>query len=298
MNVNFGVRKLEFPTESFGYLRESNDALTDFEELKRRLADDGYLFIRSLINRDAVLNARHRILEYMAKKNALVPNTPVLEGVMPKGGKTVNMLGNKAITHHRDVLRVLEAPELFSFFNSLYGEDAATFGYKWLRAVGNEQFTGSHYDVVYMGRGSERVHTVWIPFGDIPIEKGTLAMCEGSHRLEGFAKLRETYGRMDVDRDNIQGWFSEDPDEILSTFGGKWLTADMRAGDILTFGLFTMHASTTNTTDQFRLSCDVRYQPESEPMDERWRGDLPAGHYAWNKEPPVTIAQARKNWGV
>ena len=68
MNVSFGIRELEFPTDSFGYLRESNDALTDVGELKRRLADDGYLFIRSLINRDAVLTARHRILDYMAKK--------------------------------------------------------------------------------------------------------------------------------------------------------------------------------------------------------------------------------------
>lgn len=298
MIVDFGARRMEFPEPDFSYLRESNDALGDAGELRRRLSQDGYLFVRSLLNSQAVQKARHLILEYMAEREALVPNAPVLEGVMPKGGKTVNLLGNRAITHQKSVLRVLEAPELFSFFEGLYGERSSTFGYKWLRAVGNEQFTGAHCDVVYMGRGSERVNTVWIPLDDIPIAKGTLAICEGSNRIDGFHKLRETYGRMDVDRDNVEGWFSNDPVEILEKFGGRWLTADMRAGDFLTFGLYTMHASTTNTTSAYRLSCDVRFQPESEPMDERWSGDKPLGHYAWMKEPTVTLEQARVRWGV
>ena len=298
MLVEFGARTMEFPEPTFGYLKESNDALGDVVELRRRLSSDGYLFVRSLINRDAILSARNTVLEYMAEREVLAQGTAVLEGVMPKGGKTINLLGKRGITHQRDVLRVLEAPELFSFFSGLYGEDPSTYGYKWLRAVGNEQFTGAHCDVVYMGRGSERVNTVWIPLDDIPIAKGTLAVCEGSNHLDGFAKLRETYGRMDVDRDHVEGWFSNDPIEILDDFGGRWLTADMKAGDLLTFGLYTMHASTTNTTNTFRLSCDVRFQPESEPMDERWVGDSPRGHYSWMKEPTVTIEQARKQWGV
>jgi hypothetical protein len=298
MLVEFGARTMEFPKPNFGHLRESNDALGDVTELRRRLSQDGYLFVRSLINRDAILNARNTILEYMAEREVLAPDTAVLEGVMPIGGKSINMLGKPAITHQKNVLRVLEAPELFSFFHDLYDEGSSTYGYKWLRAVGNEQFTGAHCDVVYMGRGSERVNTVWIPLDDIPIAKGTLAICEGSNRLDGFAKLRETYGRMDVDRDHVEGWFTNDPMEILDDFGGRWLTADMNAGDFLTFGLYTMHASTTNTTNNFRLSCDVRFQPESEPMDERWAGQKPQGHYAWMKAPMVTIAQARKQWGV
>jgi len=30
--------------------------------------------------------------------------------------------------------------------------------------------------------------------------------------------------------------------------------------------------STTNTTDRFRISCDTRWQPASDPIDERWQG--------------------------
>ena len=290
--VEFQRTQMEFPSAELGYLRDSTGALADFDELRRRIAADGYLFIRGLIDRDAVLEARRVVMEHLQEQDALVEGTPLMEGVMPRDGRSVGM---KRVAYQPEVLRVLEAPELWSFYRRLYGEEPATFTHKWLRAVGNEKFTGSHMDVVYMGRGSERVNTVWIPFGDIPIAQGTLAVCEASHRLDSFAKVRATYGRSDVDRDRTQGWFSEDPQEIRERFGGRWLTADVRAGDIITFGLYTLHGSTNNTTNRFRISCDVRYQPASEPMDERWGGDSPTGHYG---APAVPMAEARKRWGL
>ena len=273
-------------------MRDSTDALDDIEELRRRIAADGYLFIRGLIERDAVLDARRVVMEHLQQQDALVDGTPLMEGVMPRDGRSVGM---KRVAYRPEVLRVLEGPELHELYRRLYGEEPVTFSHKWLRAVGNEKFTGSHMDVVYMGRGSERVNTVWIPFGDIPITQGTLAVCEASHRLPSFARMRATYGRSDVDRDRISGWFSEDPEEIRDRFGGRWLTADVRAGDIVTFGLYLLHGSTNNTTNRFRISCDVRYQPASEPMDERWGGDSPTGHYA---TAAISMAESRKRWGL
>lgn len=298
MNVQFGESNMEFPSDVFGELFVSSPLLGDRDALRRRFERDGYLYLPGLIDPQKVLRARERILEYMAEREALVPGEPVLEGVMPKGGRTVNLMGPNPVTRDPAVLRTLESEELFEFFSSFYGEVPMTFDYKWLRAVGNEKFTGSHFDVVYMGRGSTNVNTVWIPFGDIPIEHGTLAICEGSHRSKEFERLRATYGKMDVDRDNVQGWFSENPEEILQKFGGRWLTTHFKPGDILTFGLYTLHASTTNTTNRFRLSCDVRFQPESEPADDRWIGANPKGHYAWGKTPGITMEQARERWGV
>ena len=292
MLVEFQRKQLEFPTAQFGCLRDSTDALDDIDELRRRIAADGYLFIRGLIERDAVLDARRVVMEHLQQQDALVDGTPLMEGVMPRGGRSVGM---KRVAYRPEVLRVLEGPELHELYRRLYGEEPVTFSHKWLRAVGNEKFTGSHMDVVYMGRGSERVNTVWIPFGDIPITQGTLAVCEASHRLPSFARMRATYGRSDVDRDRISGWFSEDPEEIRDRFGGRWLTADVRAGDIVTFGLYLLHGSTNNTTNRFRISCDVRYQPASEPMDERWGGDSPGGHYA---TAAISMAESRKRWGL
>lgn len=298
MNVRFGHASFDYPSQELGRLTDSSDIRHDVRALRERFDQDGYLYLPRLIDPKKVLGARERVLAYMAAKDALVPSAPIIEGVMPKGGRSVNMLGANPATRAPEVLRALEASELFEFFNEFYEEDSITFDFKWLRAVGNEQFTGSHLDVVYMGRGSSRVNTVWIPLGEIPVEHGTLAICEGSHRLESFARLRETYGRMDVDRDNVEGWFSDDPEEIIERFGGRWLTTDFSPGDVLTFGLYTMHASTTNTTNRFRLSCDVRFQPASEPADDRWIGPGARGHYAWGKTPSITMEEARARWGV
>lgn len=177
----------------------------DLEALRSRFDKDGYLYLPGLIDRAKVLAAREKILKHMDQRQDLEPGYPVLHGVMPRGGRSVNLIGVTEITSNPTVAQALESSELFNFFLSFYREEALTFPFKWLRAVGNEKYTGAHYDVVYMGRGSRKVHTVWIPLGDIPVGHGTLAVCHGSHSEPGFRKLLETYGRMDVDRDNIEG---------------------------------------------------------------------------------------------
>ena len=213
---------------------------------------------------------------------------------MPRGGRGAKL---QRIASHEDVRNVLEADELFAFFAAYFGEPALTFQFKWMRAVGNEQYTGAHYDFVYMGRGSPRLHTVWIPLGDTTVDHGTLAVCRGSHNLPAFAPIRDTYGRMDVDRDGIDGWFTKDPMEIVEKFGGEWQTGEFFMGDVILFGMHTMHASTTNLTNRFRLSCDVRFQPASEPADERWVAGGP-GHTVHGVEELVPIEEARRRWGL
>lgn len=295
MKLRLGTQELEFPSAKITELRESQTLLGDIPALNNRMAEDGYLFLRGLLGRDKVLRARETVLKYMKTQEAFTPNTPLLEAVMPKGGKGVPMMGRRHITHHDDLLAVLEGQELFKLFETYFSESALSFDYKWLRAVGNEAYTGAHMDFVYMGQGSQKLHTVWIPLGDIPVEQGTLAMCAGSNHLESFAKLRSTYGQMDVDRDGVEGWFSKEPLEITEHFGGQWQTTNFYAGDIIFFGMHTMHASTTNLTNRFRLSCDVRYQPASEPMDKRWR-EKGVGHTP--HESIRSMEELRAEWGL
>ena len=49
-------------------------------------------------------------------------------------------------------------------------------------------------DNVYMGRGSDRLHTFWLPLHEIDLETGGVCVVEGSSSRLGFAKLRETFG--------------------------------------------------------------------------------------------------------
>jgi len=298
--IRFGEAEYDPDIGEIQPLRTSDDIRDDAAALNARFEEDGYLYLPGFFDRDEVLEARAAILHFMDEQKGLEPGSRPLDGVMGEYGKSVVMMGKRHITHAPSVLRVLESPRLFDFYGKLFGEKAMTYDYKWLRAVGKEQCTGAHLDEVYMGRGSKRVMTAWIPFGDIPVEQGTLAICEASHRLEGFAKLRETYGKADVDTDGFQDWFTKDPRSITEQFGGRWLTNDITAGDLLTFGLWTMHASTTNTTDKWRLSCDVRYQPAAEPADDRWIGKKAKGHSQpfLTKESPYSMEDMREKWGV
>jgi hypothetical protein len=49
-----------------------------------------------------------------------------------------------------------------------------------------------------------------------------------------------------------------------------WVEGDFALGDVLTFPAFTVHkALPSQLADRIRLSFDVRYQPLSEPVEEK-----------------------------
>jgi ectoine hydroxylase-related dioxygenase (phytanoyl-CoA dioxygenase family) len=161
-----------------------------------------------------------------------------------------------------------------------------------MRAVGPGGATHPHCDIVYMGRGTTNLYTAWIPYTDVTWEIGGLMILEGSHRID---KLKNTYGRKDVDafcgnrKDGYTGMgqggnigqggrLSDNPARIRERLGGRWLSAEFRMGDLLTFPMYTVHASLDNRSEVIRLSSDTRYQLASEPVDERWVGEHPIGH--------------------
>ena len=124
-----------------------------------------------------------------------------------------------------------------------------------------------HYDQVYVGRGTPNRCTMWSALTDISLEDGSLVICLGSHRHK---KLRETYGKMDMDRDLIDAVFTSDPVELVHKFGFKLATAHFHPGDVVIFGMFTMHSTAPNLSDRYRISIDTRYQPANEEKDDRF----------------------------
>ena len=290
--MNSVEMKLDGP--HLGPLREANSLLGIPGALRARMEEDGYLLIRGLHDRERVLAARRKILERVEQDGHLVPKSPPDLGLQAPGKGGAWYGGNKSVTHSPEFLGVVENPKLLSFFSEFLGSPALTYDYKWLRVVGHRDYTGAHYDIVYMGRGTHRLFTLWTPYGDLSLDMGPLMILEGSHK---FARLKDTYGKTDVDRDNIGGWFSDNPLDPIQLFGGRWLTSEFRAGDALIFSPFTMHASLDNMTSRMRLSSDTRYQSVMEPVDGRWVGEKPLGHYAWMKTPVVPMAEMRRKWG-
>ncbi len=151
-----------------------------------------------------------------------------------------------------------------------------------------------------MGRGTESLYTAWTPLTDVPLVRGGLMILEHSHKLE---QIKATYGQMDVDAyctnneeaDYVHappegprdprwppriddGAYSHDAPALQKQLNRRWLTAAYRAGDLLIFGPFTMHAGMDNQTRYFRLSTDSRYQRADQAVDERWVGETIVGH--------------------
>ena len=299
MKVRMGQGELEWGSDRLVELRSSNDILGDAEALRTRLKEEGYLLIRDFHDREQVLKARSEFLEKLRKMGRLDPNRPTEEGPIHPDNNKSAMWGGGAEALAPDFptfLDVVTSERTMRFFDELLGGPAMTYDYKWPRAIATGGNTGAHYDIFYMGRGTPNVYTMWTPFGDIPLELGTLTMLLGSQNYE---KIKQSYGRMDVDRDHVEtGWFSEDPIEMIEAFGGTWATTEFRAGDAIVFGMYMMHASLNNATDRYRISSDTRYQLASEPVDDRWIGKKPKAHYAWGKQPLKPVSEARKEWGV
>ncbi|SFD49158.1 Phytanoyl-CoA dioxygenase (PhyH) [Paenibacillus catalpae] len=298
MELTMGNARLEMGSKYMTELRDANDILDNVEALRTRLKEDGYLLIRGFHDREEVLSARNGILQKLNDMGRLDPNFPVEEGVIASGGKSAMFGGpvNSEDVNMQGFYKLVTQEKVMRFFDRLFGGESMTYDYKWPRAVGNGDFTGAHYDIVYMGRGTKQVYTMWTPLGDIPYEQGPLAICLGSQHFE---HMKSTYGQMDVDRDNVElGWISKDPIECVDKFGGRWATAPFDAGDVIIFGMFLLHGSVNNITNRYRLSSDTRYQLKSEPVDERWVGVKPKGHYAWGKETPKPIEEARKEWKI
>jgi hypothetical protein len=300
MGYRLGTREFEAESRYLTLdLRESNDVLDDPAALRARLAEDGYLFIRGLHDRDEVLQVRREILERMAARGALDPAAPLMDGVArPAGGPaaTSSVRGNEELKT-RALRGLVYGPRVMGFFARLLGGEAMSFKFQWLRVAAPGAASGVHADVVYMGRGTHDLYTCWTPIGDVTPEMGPLVLCLGSH---AWKAVRETYGRCDVDRDLIEGIFTRDPAELVDRFGGRWATARFRAGDVLIQSIYMLHASLTNVSNRYRISCDNRYQRIGEPVDDRWSGDVPRGHDAfWHPETrlePVEVSRAR--WGV
>jgi len=297
MKIGFGPHQVALGgSELKDDLCDCNALLDDPSALRGRLEEDGYLLVRRLHDPNLVLAARAAVIEFMGDAIQAVPDS--IDAVVHSGHAHPRLLGNRAITHSAPVSAVLENRRLFDFFASLFGEPARTFDYKWLRAVQRGESTGTHFDVVYMGAGSKRLLSIWTPLGRITPDLGALAICTGPQRSPGFEKLRHSYGRSDADHDQYGGWFSEDPMEVAKISGGQWHTTTYEPGDVIVFGMYTLHASTTNSTDRWRISCDTRFQPISEPVDKRWIGDQPHGENQFYVNQPAASTELRARWGV
>lgn len=272
--------------QQLGELRDSSGLLGDAAALRGRMREDGYLLLRRALGRDEVLAARRELCAKLDRVGLIDRSRPPTDAIWSGTNEGLASVDRKAFAKDlrtgAALRQLLREGRLVALLEAFLGGEVLPFSYIWVRTVRPGAATGCHYDWVYMGRGTRNVYTAWAPIGPVPFSDGPLAMLEGSHRFE---ELKSTYGSLDVDRDKdaspyAGGWLTKDPASVQAKHGGRWLTAEFEPGDVLLFGMFTLHCSLDNTSPEgrLRLSTDSRYQLASEPADERWIGDEPFGH--------------------
>ncbi len=294
--LTFQGRPLDMSPDQFGPLRASADALDDFSELRRRFEADGYLYLPGLLDRDMLLAARRRMLEDLARMDFVDPGFPLIDGVA-RQEVAVSALSMQGLVKNNEPLRnALFSGAMIGFYERFLDGPVRHLDFTWCRVKtsGTETATSPHYDIVFMGRGTRNLYTSWTPLGDIPKQMGGLMILENSHRQE---EIKASYGRIDVDiyctnapdaaeiesgqkrwHHADTGQYAKDAVAVGRDLKSRWLTTDYQLGDLLVFGMYTMHASMDNHTNRVRLSTDTRYQLASEPVDERWIGEKPIAH--------------------
>lgn len=285
--TSFG-HELNFQPHAFGSLRSASDCVHQPELLRQRMQEDGYLYFPGLLDAALVWQTRQELGERLAKEGVLDPAYAPIE-LVAKPGLTMQFRPD-LVSFSATLPSLLYRGSMMTFYQDFLGGAVRHFDYTWLRAVAPGRGTYPHCDSVYMGRGTSNLYTSWTPLGDVSWAMGGLMILEGSHRISA---IKNRYGQRDVDcydpnrrtaplyasgQKSWSGSLSHNPVTLQRRYGGRWLTNQFQAGDVLIFGMFTVHASLDNHSRQIRLSADNRYQLASEPVDERWVGAEPIAH--------------------
>jgi len=264
-----------------GEFTDSSALLGQPERLRARLQEDGYLLLRGVFDPAAVAAARHEIFSRLAEVDEV--REPVEAGIASGESRRRVMYPDtgvfwKSVCEGPRLREVTHGARLAEVQTMLFDEPAVGLDFIALRTAARGRSTGLHFDGPYFTRYHERIHTSWIPLGDVPPMEGPLVVVEGSNR---FHDLVDATRGFDVSLDTTRrADLNQDFGTLARERGTRILTTHFRPGDVLIFGMFMLHGALDNVSPigRVRLSVDVRYQPASEPRDPRYFGPDAGGH--------------------
>ena len=238
---------------------DSTELLGEPEKLRLRFLEDGYVFLRGVIDRGILAEARARITDICAAHDWLEPGTDPLDAIT---SITARVDGDSDYDAAYDEIQALEAFHAVPHHASvkrcmvaLLGETAFPHPLSIARLLFPQTrwITPPHQDYPN-NQGTIDLYACWMPLGDCPTELGSLAVLRGSHQF-GVAPVEFGLGpgRTQIKRDERY--------EQLD-----WVGGDFEGGDAIIFHSLTVHRSLPNTTDRMRLSVDYRFQREGEPL--------------------------------
>jgi len=288
--ASWTIQGRKVPEELTGTLTEFDGELTDGPAIQKSLAENGYLLLRSALDRDEVLTAREEIFLSLEQVGEIKP--PAIDGVATgksqRREKSDDDLGAfwQAVSEGTQLRAVTHGQRLRDIVGTVLDEPARPHDLMYLRPMVVGKSTPLHYDHPFFAGNSEKIHTVWIPFGDLEIENGPLMIVEGSQH---FTDLVEPILSVDYSADQsnetvqnaaYENQNTSEPVSFVADRKARMLSANFQAGDIVIFTGCMLHGSLENCSPEgkVRLSCDVRYQPAADSTaDTRYFGPNPTG---------------------
>ncbi|MSR84014.1 MAG: phytanoil-CoA alpha hydroxylase [Candidatus Latescibacteria bacterium] len=237
---------------------DSTDALDNGAELRRRMQQDGYLFIRGLVPASALEALRLHMLERARASGWVQEGTPLPDAIADLRGFSLEPEPAYMNVYHTmyvspEFHALQHHPHLLQFFAHLLNGPVLPHP----RLIGRiifpqkEVFTSpAHQDFIPI-QGTPDTYTAWIPLAALPPEMGGLEVAEGSHQ-QGVYEFQPALGAGGL--------------EITEPFEGKWRGGPFAQGDALFFHSLTPHRGAPNSSQSLRLSLDARYQHADQPI--------------------------------
>ena len=249
-------------------LTDSTPLLGEPRLLLDRAGQDGYLFFRGLLDREKVLRVRRQVMQVVAGHGWLKPGTDVMDGIAdieafdqvdPAAaafcGTGVPLDAYQDVYRIQDFHGIGHDPALLDLYDGLLGGHVLRQPLSIARVMvpgRGSSPTPAHQDFIHI-QGTKNVWTAWFPLGDCPVELGGLTVLVGSH-ADGLLTYHAAQGAGELEA-------------YICNSGYNWGVADFSAGDVLTFTSLTVHRSQPNIPgEQVRLSVDMRYQRDDEPI--------------------------------
>jgi ectoine hydroxylase-related dioxygenase (phytanoyl-CoA dioxygenase family) len=273
--------------DNLGWL-EPSDPNTSRRILWEQYKENGYLWLKGILEREHVLAFRRRFFEAFRETGLVLEGSDATEGLYAGADAKLQTHPNKLVI---EIVRwaafeafCLSAP-IIEFYEDFLEGAVYLHKRKIVRYTKphDPKCTAPHYDLIYLRGGTERVVTSWIPIGDTPVEMGGLAYLEKSHRWGRQKEAEFNRNNASLSRDEqinpynpnmeIDYPIGNDVNLLAERVVGRWLIADYEAGDMVVHDPYFVHTSTMNTAarGRIRLSTDIRYQRVRDEIDPRWQ---------------------------
>jgi hypothetical protein len=234
-------------------LRDSRALLGDWAALRERIAHDGYVFMRQLLDADWIRRIGNTGLVHLQAAGWTAPGPDPMTAPPQLPVRAVRMRDAFGQPGYREIVgdpsfnQVPFTAPIADLMLQILGPGGFCYPLKVPRVVypvsvvprqpGN--FAHKDYGAV------QDMFTCWVPLGDVPRTLGGLALQAGSQH---HARVRPT---------------------PLDSLPSGWLTTDYRAGDVLVFHCLTTHAALPNREHRLRFSAEYRWQMSDQPAPRR-----------------------------